>query len=337
MNRAKITQVAQRLQTEITDPRNVGRESYLAPAQQLYQWMVQPVEEVLKAKKIDTILFCTGPGLRALPMAALHDGQQFLVEKYSPVRIPAFNLINLSQTNLKQARVLAMGASEFAQQTPLPAVPVELETIVQSNNLATQQPTPIVANQWPGRSFLNQSFTLNNLTAQVASDDFGIVHLATHAEFQPGAPENSYIQLWDEKLRLDQVNQIGWDNPPMELLVLSACRTAIGDREVELGFAGLALYSGVKSALASLWYVSDTGTLALMSEFYQQLRTAPTKSAALQKAQIAMLSGKVRVEKGELLSSRGEVALPPDLAGSSTTNLSHPFYWAGFNLIGTPW
>ena len=120
-------------------------------------------------------------------------------------------------------------------------------------------------------------------------------------------------------------------------MVLSACTTAVGDEKAELGFAGLAVQAGVKSALASLWYVSDTGTLALMSEFYQQLKTTSTKAQALQQTQIQMLKGNIRLQRGELLSSRGELTLPPEIAAQENYNLSHPYYWAAFTLIGSPW
>ncbi len=150
-------------------------------------------------------------------------------------------------------------------------------------------------------------------------------------------PSNSYIQFSDTKLDLDRIGQLGWNNPPVELLVLSACRTALGDKDAELGFAGLALQSGVKSAVASLWSVSDVGTMALMSEFYQQLKNAPIKAEALRQAQIAMLKGQVYLERGELQSSRGSVSLPPALANIEVENLSHPYYWAAFSMIGSPW
>ena len=114
-------------------------------------------------------------------------------------------------------------------------------------------------------------------------------------------------------------------------------KTAVGDADVELGFAGLAFQSGVKSALASLWYVSDTGTLALMSEFYQQLKTTQTKAEALRQTQLGMIHGEVRLQQGELLLSRGEIPLPPEIANSGENNLSHPYYWAAFSLIGSPW
>jgi CHAT domain-containing protein len=311
--------------SQITNQRKINTTSYLSAAQQLYQWIIAPLELNLQAQKIDTLLFCVGSGLRTLPLPALHDGTRFLTEKYSIARIPAFKFTESKYADLKNSKVLAMGASDFSnfsEQQPLPAVPLELKTIAQL---------------WPGESFLNEDFTLVNLQSERLRQRFGIIHLATHAEFKAGTPNNSYIQFWDTPLRLDQMRQLGWNNPPVELLVLSACRTALGDKDVELGFAGLAVQAGVKSALASVWYVSDAGTLALMSEFYHQLRSAPIKAEALRQAQIAMIQGKVRLENGQLQSSRGGVMLPPEFAEIRNENLSHPYYWAAFSMIGSPW
>jgi CHAT domain-containing protein len=163
------------------------------------------------------------------------------------------------------------------------------------------------------------------------------LHLATHGEFKPGQPANSYIQFWNqERLTLDRLRELGLNNPPVELLVLSACRTAVGDLNAELGFAGLAVQAGVKSALASLWYVSDEGTLALMSEFYDRLTSAPTKALALQQAQVSLIEGRTRLDNGNLtFGSRGPIPLP-SLPGQSQS-LAHPYYWAAFITIGSPW
>lgn len=299
-------------------------KAYLASAQQLYQWLISPLEPDLKALKIDTLIFCLDAGLRTIPMAALHDGKQFIVENYSIGSIPSVSLTNTRYNPVKDAQVLAMGASNFQQLSPLPAVPVELDVI-------TQQ-------LWKGKSFLNEGFTLNNLKSQ--RQPFGIIHLATHADFEPGDASNSYIQLWEGQLKMNQLRQMRWNQPPqVELLVLSACRTAVGDLEAELGFGGLAVQAGVKSALASLWYVSDGGTLALMSEFYRQLSQPDVtiKAEALRRAQIAMLRGQLRVEEGELRGPgfRGSIPLPPELEGNQ--NFSHPYYWAAFTMIGSPW
>lgn len=332
-NGSVLLDVVQKFNQEITDPRKRTKTSYLATSKQLYQWLIAPLEPSLEAQNIDTLIFCLGGGLRTLPLAALNNGQQFLVEKYSIGLIPAFNITNTIYKDSKNSLVLAMGASKFTDKTSLPAVPVELSAIFK-NFSGVQSPGP-----WQGKSLLNQRFTVNNLKSQRASQLFGIVHLATHAEFLPGEPSNSYIQFWDTKLWLNQMRQLQWNNPLVELLVLSACRTALGDKDAERGFAGLAVQSGVKSALASLWSVSDEGTLALMVEFYQQLRIAPIKAEALRQAQIAMLRGEVRLEAGKLRGStlRGGVSLPQNLAILENQNFSHPYYWAAFTMIGNPW
>ncbi|MBW4495390.1 MAG: CHAT domain-containing protein [Oscillatoria princeps RMCB-10] len=309
----------------LSDREQQNTASYLQPAQQLYKRLIAPIEPELQAAKIDTLLFSMDAGLRSVPMAALHDGKQFLVEKYSLALIPSVSLMDTRYQPLRGKQVLAMGASEFTDKEPLPAVPVELDEITQ--------------HLWQGKAFLNQDFTRDNLIAQRTSYPYPIIHLATHGEFQAGKLGNSYIQLWEDKLRLDEVRNLRLNSPPVELLVLSACRTALGDEKAELGFAGFAVAAGVKTAVASLWYVSDAGTLGLMTEFYQHLSDAKIKAEALRQAQLAMMRGEVRIEKGELLGSgtRAGVSLPAELLKEGSHNLSHPYYWSGFTMIGSPW
>jgi len=323
-HREAILTAARDLRNEITNPMRRSVKTYLPAAQQLYQWTIAPLAADLQRLEIDTLVFSLDGGLRSLPVAALHDGQQFLVENYSMSLIPSVNLVDTTYQSLKNARVLAMGASEFEELSPLPAVPVEVATIT---------------SQWEGAGFLNKAFTLDNLKLQRTQFPYPIIHLATHGEFQPGAIDNSYIQLWDDKLRLSDLRQLGWNNPPVELLVLSACQTALGDEEAELGFGGLAVQAGVKSALASLWYVSDEGTLALMSSFYSYLENAPIKAEALRQAQVAMLKGEASIENGVLIfpGEFGRVPLPPELSYIENRNLSHPYYWSAFTTIGSPW
>ncbi|NJO52327.1 MAG: CHAT domain-containing protein, partial [Leptolyngbyaceae cyanobacterium RM2_2_4] len=218
-----LLEAANEFKAAVSRPVRTGE--HLTSAKQLYDWLIAPLESRLQAENIDTLILCGGAILRSLPFAALHDGQQFLVEKYNLGLVPAFNLINQQHSNFRNEKVLAMGASEFQAMPALHAVPLELSTITQ--------------NIWQSEVFLNQEFTLTNLIEQIESGEFGIVHLATHAQFRPGTPENSYIQLWqNDKLTLDQLRQLNWSELPVELLVLSACQTALGDRQAELGFAG---------------------------------------------------------------------------------------------------
>ena len=256
-------------------------------------------------------------------MAALHDGENFIIENYSIGLMPSLSLTDTKYVDIKDLQVIAMGADTFKDEDPLPAVPLELELI--SSQI------------WSGKSVLNQGFTKDNLSKTIDTKSFGILHLATHGEFRKGKIDQSYIQLADTKLRLNQIDELGLNKPPIELLVLSACRTALGDEEAELGFAGLAHQAGVKTALGSLWYVSDAGTLGLMSNFYQQLGQVPIKAEALRQAQLAMLRGEVKLADGNLVSGDRTFPLSSELESLGNINLSHPFYWSAFTMIGNPW
>jgi filamentous hemagglutinin family protein len=319
--RAQVTELANEFLSNVTNVRNTN--GYLAPAQKMYKLILEPLEADLQRQGIQNLVYIMDSKLRSTPLAALHDGQGFVIERYSFGLMPSLALTNTRYKDLTKLKVLAMGADTFTEQKPLPAVPVELSTIADK--------------LWEGKSFLNQDFTLKNLKAVRSEQPYGILHLATHAEFLPGKPSNSYIQLWDTKLRLDQLPLLGLNKPPVELLVLSACRTALGDEGAELGFAGLAVQAGVKSALGSLWYVSDDGTFGLMTEFYEKLRESPIKAEALRLAQLAMIRGEVRLQEGKLVTTSGDFGLPSSLAGLRDRNLSHPYYWSSFTMIGNPW
>ena len=307
-----------------------NRDAYLEKASKLYDELIKPLEAQLEKQGINTLIFSMDRGLRLLPLAALHDGDRFLVEKYNIALIPSVSLMDTSYVGLKNSPVLAMGADNFPNsgQDPLPKVPIELETIT---------------DLWSGETLFNEAFTLDGLKAARHQRGFAIVHLATHAAFVPQSPDEekkNYIQFWDGKVGLDQLREVEWYNQSMvELLVLSACQTAVGDAKAEMGFAGLAVQAGVKSAVASLWKVSDTGTLGLMAQFYQNLKTAPSKAEALRQAQLAMLRREVRIE-GNILVATGDVSIPLEGTKNSkanNTDLTHPYYWAAFTTIGSPW
>ncbi|MEG4454689.1 CHAT domain-containing protein [Microcoleus sp. N9_A1] len=348
----------QLLKTVAEFHRSLGRsndsesEEYLPMSQQLYQWLVEPISSNLEALNIDTLVFSFDAGLRQLPLAALHDGKQFLVEKYSVGSLPSVSLSNTKYQSLKNAQVLAMGASKFphTDKDPLPAVPIELSaiagTVTDKKNqagfsrnegfLTPASEFPL----WRGRFFLNEDFTLENLTKQRQQQAFEIVHFATHASFpqnQNGRNE-AEIDLWNRSLALDEFRLAKWyDRRQVELLVLSACETAIGDNiAAEMGFAGLAVRSGVKSALASLWKVKDIGTLALMTEFYGNLRSAPIKAEALRKAQLAMIRKQIVVKDGQLRGTQGAIDIN-QATQVPNADFSHPKFWAGFTIIGSPW
>ena len=320
---------------ELISSEATSEQAYLTEAQRLYQWLVSPLLAQLgDDSEINNFIFVMDEGLRDLPLAALHDGEQYLIESgYSFGLIPSISMTDLSYRNLKDARILPMGISNFDKFNldALPAVPFEIANMV---------------DMW-GNSrepLLEEAVTVENLQREREDEPYEIVHLATHAEIQRATAESSYIQFGDDQLLLPQVGKLGLGSRPIELLVLSACETALGSRNAELGFSGLAHQAGVRSILASLWSVSDTATAALTTAFYTELRLmdeTTIKAEALRKAQVAMLRGDVTLSAETLTWSGGTRRIPDTVRESliekPIEDLSHPAYWAGLTIVGNPW
>ncbi|MFN5205676.1 MAG: CHAT domain-containing protein [Pseudanabaena sp.] len=297
--------------------RDTSSLDYLEQAQKLYDWVMRPIDAQLQSLKIETVVFVMDSGLRVIPPASLHDGKQFLVERYASANIPSLRVTRLEERDRKNTRVLAMGLTEAREGlSALPAVEVEIRTI---------------ANQvLSGTTFLDRDFTVNNLQAQRGKAKYGIIHLGTHGKFLQDRSNESFVQFWDGKLRSSQIPSLRFDQPVIDMLTLSACETAVGNN---LGISGLAVESGARSILASLWTVSDAGTAPLMSSFYKAFPDALSKATALRKAQLDLIKGKVKIVNNQIVGVEGlaAIALPK---GTGNIDISHPFFWSSFILVG---
>ncbi len=264
---------------------------YLPLSQKVYNWLIRPAEQDIAKSDVKTLVFVLDSSLLNLPMAVLNDGKQFLVEKYAIAYTPGLQLLDPNKpltrskfsalkAGISKYRELKLSGSE--KPVPFPAlgfVEQELEKI---------KP------QLSGPVLLNEQFTSAAIQQAIQSVPFPIVHLATHGVFSSNA-EETFILTWDGSLNIDQLNsklrsrEIGGKGA-IELLVLSACQTATGDKRAALGLAGVAVKAGARSTLATLWFVSDQGTAELMTQFYQELAD-PTisKAEALRRAQVALL------------------------------------------------
>lgn len=270
-------------------------------SQQVYDWLIKPAEAELTAQGIETLVFVLDGSLRNLPMAALYDGEQYLVEKYGVALTPGLQLLEPEKLATEQLKAVVAGVSESNEGfAALPGVKEEMQDI-----------SAIV----PSQLLLNQEFTNQNLKQQLQEVTSPLVHLATHGQFSSN-PEETFIVTWGDRIKVKDFESLlrsreeSLDAKPIELLVLSACQTAEGDKRAALGIAGIAVRSGARSTLATLWSVKDESTVELMDKFYQQLAqtdSASTKVKALREAQIALMR---------------------------SDNFNHPFYWAPFILVG---
>ena len=320
VTRQELMQQVRLFRMAVSDPEDEW--SYRPLAQQMQSWLFAPFEPELERLELDNLMYALAPGLRAIPLAAMMDGDEFVIERYGLSLIPSVDLLETNfGSSPPQPQTLAAGANEFELLNDLPAVEVELQAI---------------ANRRESVDVLfNQDFTLENLMATQNQSQAKMLHLATHAEFNAGDSGSSYLQFWDKRLTLDDISQLGWNE--LELLILSACQTAISSPEAELGFAGLAAATGVESTIGTLWAVSDVGTLGMMAEFYGQLNQESLRFEALRQAQLAMSSGETAIANQRLLTGRGDIELPQDWQLPEQADFSHPFYWAGFTLVGNPW
>ena len=255
---------------------------YLRHGRQLYAWLIRPLEAELTSARIDTLVFVPDGPLRTIPMAALHDGKQYLVEKYALAITPGLNLTDPRPINRENTKVLAVGVTEPVQGfPPLPYTGAELEAVGKIFGKGT---TTLVDGQ----------FRLGTLEMELKKEPFTIVHIASHGQFG-GDAQKTFLLTFDDKLTMQRLDELvglfKYRDEPLELLTLSACETAEGDDRAALGLAGIAVKAGARSAVATLWNVNDQAAADLIAEFYRQLQNpSVSRAAALRRAQMKMLS-----------------------------------------------
>ncbi|MFH7245086.1 MAG: CHAT domain-containing protein [Spirulina sp.] len=306
-----------------------------ATSQQLYGWIIEPLEAELEKNGVDHLIFVNDRVTRYIPMAALFDGENFLIERYrvSTVLAPAVTETDGRLGAVDESQVLGLGLTQaVAGLNPLPAVKEELAAIVRDNRLGS--------GIFPGRVFLDNAFTFDALRDNVASHR--VLHVATHAAFVPGRAEESYIVLGNgDRLFIPDIETIERRLRNLHLVVLSACQTALGGPSGNgdgTEIAGLSSYflrpGRAEAVVASLWKVDDSSTSLLMQRFYEFLATGElTKAEALRQAQLSLLYNEDTATR--LAASRASISVETlDGRPLSAVGSQHPYHWAPFILIG---
>ena len=269
---------------------------YLPHAQQLYEWLIRPMEATMKAQAINTLVFVPDGALRTIPMAALHDGRQFVIQRYAVATTPGLTLTDPRPMKRQTVQALTAGLSEAVQGfSALPNVAEEARMVHQL---------------FGGDLLMNKDFLVPAVETELKEKPISLVHIASHGQFDSD-PRKSFLLAYDEKLTMDRLDQfvsrMKYRNEPLALLTLSACETAAGDDRAALGLAGIAIKAGARSALATLWFISDEASSLLVMDFYRQWQDSSlSKAVALQRTQVKMLEHPM---------------------------FQHPAYWAPFLLL----
>ncbi len=280
------------------------------PAQELYNRIIAPFANDLNSAPIDTLVFIQDGILRSIPMAALYDGNKFLVENYAIATTPSLNLTNPQALNRQNLRVLALGLTQESE--------VNGQTFSALTNVKTELKE--IETQFPGsKTLLNEDFIQERMEEELSQTVYPILHIATHGQFSAIREDTFLVTGNNDKLTLNDleniISRVSRKPDSGDLLALTACQTAVGDDRAALGLAGIAVRAGVSSALASLWFVNDASTAQLVTEFYANLRRpGVSKAEALRAAQRKLIEAKDTEEIND--------------------QYAHPAYWAPFILIG---
>lgn len=251
---------------------------YSIKSQNIYNLLLRPIMSELKDAKVSTLVFINDGILRNIPMTALYDGNQFLIQKYVILNSLGFNLNIALKKQIQKHQALIFGlAAEIPPFDPLPYVKNE---------------TQAVQNILGRKRFLDKNFTVESLEKQIQEQGYPIVHIATHGLFA-GTARQTFLQAFDRQISLKEFERVLRNRSqknPINLLTLSACQTAAGDNRATLGIAGLAARNGISHVVASLWAVNDRDILPLIEDFYTILKQPGISEIdALRKAQLNYL------------------------------------------------
>jgi len=293
--------------------------------------LLEEVLPVLERDRTTALLLSVDRKLQAIPFAALPLDRTLLGERYSLTITPSLGLTDLSPPKpgggQAPRRMLLAGASRF--RTGLVALPLVRQEL---QGIAAGEPADVL---------LDEQFSEAELNSRLRSTAYERIHLATHAEFTPDrAPPLGRIHTSTGELNLFRLRD--GQNPPsgLDLVSLSACRTALGDEQSELGLLGMALKIGGRSGLGTLWTADDAGNAAFFIQFYRYLHEGLSKDLALQATRQDFQTGGIRVAGADLIGPDGRVLIHNLSRGEQaryTEGLSHPYYWAGVVLTGSPW
>jgi CHAT domain-containing protein len=352
-----------------------AQPEYVNSAQNLYRYLINPIKYLLPTQNNVHLSFMLDPSIGSFPLTALRNKGRFLIQDFSISLIPSFSLVDSKQSSevLNNAPLLAMGASKFSDDIDYlddKDLPLEAEIAVLKEVWCNgrQEKQPCYKNK--SRFFSKtEDFTEDKLKPNFRKNT-PLVHLTTHGVFAGNELEKSYLYLFRAKIinqeavatkfTLPELNRLKLDippPPPIELLILSACETAISTPELELSFTGAALQARVKSVMATTDKVGVLSSLVLTTKFYEELRysyrqTADnqqlplTKAQVLRNAQLAMINGEAFIDKkGITLNSMSSdrpiknlsINLEKSYAMPRKEDLREPWSWSKFILIGNPW
>jgi CHAT domain-containing protein len=299
--------------------------------QELYELLIKPIDAELTQHQIKTILISPDSVLKQIPFSALHDGSSYLIQKFNIALNTQSSFIHRPSTPSGGLKIGALGLSQAMKGfRALPGVKAELTGIVKNGKKGI----------YPGEIILDSKFTENALQ-QLLEKKYPVLHIASHFIVSSQRESDSFLLLGDgSHLETGQFKKNKFDFTNTDLIVLSACDTATGSKnlngiEVE-GFANVLQTRGAKSVIATQWAIEDKSTSILLPRFYQNLANNQNKVQALSLAQKSFIEQELTSRKVSkyLRGAKRILSISRPFTINSKRPFAHPYYWAGFVLMG---
>jgi CHAT domain-containing protein len=299
LNKTQLTALVTRFRQELA-ARKLG---FTASAEALHQQLLKPAQSILTGKQ--SLVIVPDGVLWELPFQALRTAKdRYLLEDHTIAYAPSLTALREITKRQPTAAntsptLLAFGNPTLAVNLPrLPHTETQVRALGAMFGVARS------------KIYLGAEASEQRFKAEAAN--YAILNLATHGIFDNQQPMASRVLLAaagneDGALEAHEILRL---QLKAELVVLSACETArgyIGPGEGVIGLTWAFLNAGAPTVVVSQWQVREDSTAELMKEFYRQLKTPTPRAEALRQAALSVMKD---------------------------SRFQHPFYWAGFVLVG---
>ncbi|AUB43205.1 Tetratricopeptide (plasmid) [Nostoc flagelliforme CCNUN1] len=281
-------------------------EQILLPSQALYEKLIAPLASYLPAS--GTLIFILDKSFQSIPMGILYDGKNYLLEHYSIAATLGSRIRSPKPLSKKRFTALIAALSKPSPSLLDRNAPKGVRSLPKT----FEEVKDVQSQTQSSLTLLDEKFTSLRLEQEINKNNFPIVHISTHGQFSSD-PLKTVLLAYDQVINIREFDKllkgkVQTDADAIELLVLSACQTAKGNKRSALGMAGVAAQAGARTTIATLWLVDADSTALLMEEFYKELKNGIPKAEALRLAQLTLMKN---------------------------PKYAHHYYWAPFLLVGS--
>jgi len=331
---------------------SLPNEAVFELLQQLYQYLIHPIAELLPTDSNTPIIFIPQGSLYLVPFGALQDSvtEEYLSDRYIIQTAPSIQVLDLLRPQ-EDSRKQGKGDALVVGNPIMPFIGQPPKRLAQL--LASEFAAKAIAKLWNSEVIIGANATKETILEQLPQAR--LIHLGTHAllneqqplqsaiALAPGGDDNGFLSAEEILKHYGIAQELSLQ---AELVVLSACSTGLGKITGDgvVGFSRCLMAAGIKRLVVSLWAVPDLATAFLMVRFYKNLQGDSSPAKALKEAQQWLRNlttrelwqwiQQERLSLESMYKQELKIWLKQEEAKGNALPFQYPYYWAAFCLIG---